>query len=624
MLKSWGLTNFKSISNADLELKPLTIICGPNSSGKSSFLQSILLLAQTMQHQNSKENHPLHLNGDFTKLGSFEDVVTNNNNEFKIRFKYEPTQNNYVFNNSYPLESFGYNDKAKIIGASVLLTFINNKNDKDHPELFNTELLIELQSINNNDENSDKDQIDYTLTYIIEGSKVKSKKVKYRNDEEKDIVACEEIFEPNHFLFNNITINGKHAVVSWLLNQILKGLSIHSENDKYDFPKHFPDRLISEENVSPNDFASDNKYTKNITYNIFEYLIKELFSNIKEIDSYFDWNFLQEHQSYPVKDFIESINKLDELELFKIKKIIKDNFNNIYNKMYDELSKTCEESDELFDEDYIASNNLGSLLKEIISLFKNIIYFGPLREDPKSIYPKPEEDIPNISRKKGGNTAEILAKYGENKRKFPIPNDNNPGECKTDNIKLIDAVRQWLKHIGVADDIKAESLDYGYTLKIITPGSKIFCNLTNVGVGASQVIPIIVNCLNEEKDSTFINEHPELNLHPKMQSKLADFFIAISQSGKQCIIETHSEHIINRLRNQVAKAKSPYDEKLANGIQIYFTEKDEKGTFFRSINMDKYADIPEWPEGFFDEAEITNINTLIAINEKLEREKKID
>jgi AAA15 family ATPase/GTPase len=82
MLKKWGLTNFKSIYNADVDLAPLTVLTGTNSSGKSSFIQSILLIAQTMHNKNYE--HPLILNGKFVDLGQFDDIVSyreDNNNE---------------------------------------------------------------------------------------------------------------------------------------------------------------------------------------------------------------------------------------------------------------------------------------------------------------------------------------------------------------------------------------------------------------------------------------------------------------------------------------------------------------------------------------------------------------
>jgi predicted ATPase len=97
LLENWSVTNFKSIlgtkvikSNGKetdkLDLKPLTVFCGANSSGKSSLIQSILLMAQTMR--NWDKEIPLALNGAYANLGTFDDVKTINSEtgEISIRF----------------------------------------------------------------------------------------------------------------------------------------------------------------------------------------------------------------------------------------------------------------------------------------------------------------------------------------------------------------------------------------------------------------------------------------------------------------------------------------------------------------------------------------------------------
>jgi predicted ATPase len=127
-------------------------------------------------------------------------------------------------------------------------------------------------------------------------------------------------------------------------------------------------------------------------------------------------------------------------------------------------------------------------------------------------------------------------------------------------------------------------------------------------------------CLSAKEGSTLIIEQPELHLHPKMQTKLTDFFVAISQSGKQCIIETHSEHIINALRYRVAKTEAPDDVKLADDIQIYFVEKDEKGSLFKPITVDKYANISEWPDDFFDETQVVREKIIETVSKKRDKE----
>lgn len=75
MLKSWSIENFKPIVNSgELKLAPVTILAGLNSSGKTSLLQSILMIAQTLSNQ--VVDRPLILNGPAVRLGTFEDVLS--------------------------------------------------------------------------------------------------------------------------------------------------------------------------------------------------------------------------------------------------------------------------------------------------------------------------------------------------------------------------------------------------------------------------------------------------------------------------------------------------------------------------------------------------------------------
>ena len=73
MIKSFRLRNFKAFEDTgDIELKPLTVIAGPNSSGKSSILQSLLLLKQTL---DAPPEARLSLDGRFFQYSDFSDLV---------------------------------------------------------------------------------------------------------------------------------------------------------------------------------------------------------------------------------------------------------------------------------------------------------------------------------------------------------------------------------------------------------------------------------------------------------------------------------------------------------------------------------------------------------------------
>ena len=71
----------------------------------------------------------------------------------------------------------------------------------------------------------------------------------------------------------------------------------------------------------------------------------------------------------------------------------------------------------------------------------------------------------------------------------------------------------------------------------------------------------------------------------------------MTRVGKQCIVETHSEYIVNRLRLRTATST----ESLEAILKIYFVERDAGGTSFREVVVNEYGAIPEWPNGFFDQ-----------------------
>lgn len=75
MLKELRLKNFKAFKELELELRPFTLLSGLNSVGKSTILQSLLVLRQSyLDSQRNSVRFPLQLNGDYIELGNVEDV----------------------------------------------------------------------------------------------------------------------------------------------------------------------------------------------------------------------------------------------------------------------------------------------------------------------------------------------------------------------------------------------------------------------------------------------------------------------------------------------------------------------------------------------------------------------
>lgn len=622
MLTKWSVSNFKSIrttrvinsdetTSDELTFKPLTIFCGANSSGKSSLIQSILLLAQTMRFEDKK--YPLILNGMYTSLGRFSDILSKPGAKKNVKIKFTlspPSLVNHFNQKDYPFWFFA-KSPVEINFTNINFEAFFNKCKKSEvfPELFRLELSVS-QSLKSK--------------YILECKKnneVFILKDKFVGPEfrKKGFLTYKILPELNHFLPNQFYFERIDAICERILYNI------------YDFPnetKYFGYSLDDMNKIVPPSY-----FTERIPEETFDFIKKLILSKFSITGELFNIK----HEEcfgkliYCLDDWKKNIRSLPLMEYRSLKKFLEDNLQILFDKVKENVQSLAnfiyEETINLRNEakgkripnDWeqellvFSSSSYSSIpfypspeiiFKRISSYFSNyVFYIAPLREDPKSVYSFSETTYTLDIGKKGENTAATLALYGNNVDSFPVPDWDNKGEFKEESKSLNDSVKEWLNYIGVAVDFIASVEKSGYVLKVKSSENTDFTDLNNVGVGVSQVLPIVVRCLFTLPFYPLILiEQPELHLHPKMQTRLANFFIAISYSGRQCIIETHSEHFINALRYRIALLKSPNDDKLANDIQIYFTEKDDEGTLFKAININKYSAVSDWPEGFFDES----------------------
>jgi hypothetical protein len=225
----------------------------------------------------------------------------------------------------------------------------------------------------------------------------------------------------------------------------------------------------------------------------------------------------------------------------------------------------------------------------------SVRHLGPLRLPPQFVYapaPRVEEGAVGSG---GEFTVAELHRRGATQVLCPDPES---GEVVT--MPLRGAVELWLNHLGVLERIwTAHRPKLGHYMYVRAPHLTKVVDLTAVGVGASQILPVVVQCLAAPPGSVLIFEQPELHLHPKVQSALGDFLLGIARSGRQCIVETHSEHIINRLRLRIAEAEG---EGVLSLARIYFAEREGVETQFTPVTINEYGAIEHWPEGFFDES----------------------
>jgi hypothetical protein len=136
--------------------------------------------------------------------------------------------------------------------------------------------------------------------------------------------------------------------------------------------------------------------------------------------------------------------------------------------------------------------------------------------------------------------------------------------------------------------------------------------LRDVGIGVAQVLPVLVRALGSH-DQTHLIEQPELHLHPALQSELADVFIRSANSSdyfsspaNQFILETHSEHLILRILRRIretTEGRVPTGLELkASDVSVIYIENTTDGSQAHHIVIAEDGTFAQpWPKGFFAE-----------------------
>lgn len=254
--------------------------------------------------------------------------------------------------------------------------------------------------------------------------------------------------------------------------------------------------------------------------------------------------------------------------------------------------------------------------------FQKLRYVGPLRETPSRTYSPPR--YPDPSRWACG-----LGAWDE---------------LHTGNRELIPAVSRWLgdrdrldagyhlqrkeyKEIDLNDPIVADflagkqpdetllkarlqmtQLPTQAKLIICPNGRKVELSPHDVGVGISQLIPVVVTAL-AGGEHLLVIEQPELHLHPRLQAKLGDLFIeaATGERKQTVILETHSEHLLLRLLRRIRETS---EGTLPGGcrslkpdqLAVLYVESVDGDVRVTRLHVTDDGDFAaSWPGGFFDE-----------------------
>jgi len=228
----------------------------------------------------------------------------------------------------------------------------------------------------------------------------------------------------------------------------------------------------------------------------------------------------------------------------------------------------------------------------LLDELSRIIYLGPLRRLAQRDYlwagRMPAHIGDDGAKAVDALIASGVARQLALKRKKTLPPE----------AQLFEQTIHWLKEMNLADGLSIRALGGSARYELMIENDGQASNLKDVGVGVSQVIPVIVAALFAQPGHIVIVEEPESHLHPLAQSKLAELFARVcKERNVQFIVETHSEHLFRRMQTLIAKQQIR-----PNDAAMYFVERERMQAKLRELIPNKFGALINWPDKFFGDA----------------------
>lgn len=205
-----------------------------------------------------------------------------------------------------------------------------------------------------------------------------------------------------------------------------------------------------------------------------------------------------------------------------------------------------------------------------------------------------------------GIDGKYVASYFQKFKNEPIENELIMHHTSLHTLE--GQVNYWLKRVASLEyELHTEEISSS-SVKASYKSDGLEFKPANVGIGISYMSAIIISCLSAKLGEIIIIENPEIHLHPKAQSNLAEFLAFISSKGIQLIIETHNDHIINRIRYEVFKQQIA-----SESVIIHYKNSKQPFQTIRITDKGKFVGengANEFPSGFYDATlqEIFKIN----------------
>ena len=568
MIESLSLENFKAFGTKQtLDIRPITLLYGKNSSGKSSCLRALQLFAQSVRTKGTHRDLLLSgANAEFD-FGSYSEMVYKHESERTIELLFNVRTLNSPDKVEYKVQ----------LGVSK---------SNSYPKVVQEEAAYVP---------AHADRKKFTFASWSEDQQTKENEWVTKSDsiESRDSLRIPRRNEKQHYLFHLSNKSLSHE----LTLRLIQNLADYASNWAV-----FKDRR-KKFVVAPTGTGEELKKAR-LRHGTTGDALPNPTKDFKRI-----CNHISASPSLLQK--IETVLE-NEVKSWRLERITGRGFRAFYviNELTEELKKELTSMDlglKSNNREFANRRDREAVIAHDILLHIVWTWTASYRD---SI------DLPSVLDSELRNLKNVYALRDAPKRildQYEIPLLEGGDRDIKSQCKI---VSKYLPGFGIERELVPDAVlsatnkrQLGYELRLKDPHNKdeIGDSWVDVGFGISQIVPLLFTCARSEGLTCV--EQPELHLHPSAQTNLADFFAEIighdvttkkessPQVGRQLVIETHSEHLILRIKQLMSEGKlCPED------VSLNVIEKEESGSKIRRIHMDTRGRfLDAWPGGFFEE-----------------------
>ncbi len=554
VLTSLALANFKGIGGPEsLPIKPLTLIYGPNSAGKSSILQALLLLKQSAEHAENPEVALLP-KGPHVNLGGFRELVHGHDiaSEMEVRLDFTVEDELRVpvaVRNSLRLMGIHH------MGVAIRFGFAGKA---DVSALRGIDLYVD---------GSRTPLVRYGPTPIDRlGTPIRVRAAAVQRDAQARTIALRTLtIDRESEVWDRLYQSAGKRRARELRLEVgsrIERLSILAAGlrDTADSEKPARGSIRGKQRAAVLEQAKEASDEIERLQVIRERVA--IYTKRKAID-----DFLRDNTGalFVVRNFLPIARADTELT--------RDEWLGL------ELARRSRVS--LLGIPWDLGRIMLYAADSVRDFLRSVVYLGPLREYPERHYVYSGTSASDVG-KSGKLLADVL--YADE--------------------SLIELVNAELGRFGLGYELRvsrgesSSELQDVFALRLVDSMTGVNVNLTDVGFGVSQVLPVIVQSLMSRERMLLI-EQPEIHLHPRLQGELAQLLASSIKRpfGNTFLVESHSEHMILRIQRLIREGSLTPAE-----VSVVFVDRTESGTRLLPLRLDDGGRfIDSWPGGFFEE-----------------------